>query len=128
MKIAVVLFFVVWMIIVWVGVFLALRMGWRAFKKDFRGDKTRTPAKVVHKREHSLFVAQTHEYAQVYELTFQCQDGQIVAFDVPERLYLHVSMGEEGMLVRQGSRFIEFEGPSGASEDADDLYRRLVRG
>jgi len=121
------LFFIVWVIVVWVGVAWALRMGWKSFKKDFRGKPTRISAKVIHKDERLVFLPHSQDYTTIHELTFECQDGSVAAFDVPERLFLHVAAGEEGILVRHGGRFLAFEGPSGSSESEDDLYRRLVR-
>jgi len=125
---AILVFFLLWLLVVWAGVLYVLRLGWRAYKKDYREPAERVPATVVDKSEDTTFIPQTQLCERVHQLVFRCRDGRVVAFDVPEWLYRRVSTGDEGLLVRQGGRFIAFEGPSGASETEEDLYRRLVRG
>jgi len=127
MRIAVIIFLLVWLLVVWIGVGYALRQGWRTFKRDWMGRLTRMPARVAHKNEGQVFLPEAHEFGQAYEVTFECRDGQLVTYDVPEHVFLNAYLGEEGILVRQGRRFLGFESPSGASESADDIYRRMVK-
>lgn len=121
------IFLALWLVFVWVGLIWVIRLGWRTFKKDYFEARTRTKAKVVAMDDEEVFLTQIQEQGHTYEIAFECQDGKVMVYDVPERLYRHVSIGTEGVLVRQGSRFIEFEGPAGASEGEDDIFRRLVR-
>ena len=127
MNTVIVIFFTIWLIIVWVGTIWFLRMGWKSFKRDYLEKSTRVRAKVVAKDENTVFLPDLQMEGTTYEIAFECPDGEVMIYDVPERLYTFVSPGEVGILVRQGGRFIEFEGPSGASEGEDDVFRRMIR-
>ena len=120
-------FFMVWLVVVWIGTIWFLKLGWKSFKRDYLEKRTRVKAKVVAKDERTVFLPQLQAEGQIFEMAFECPDGEVMIYDVPERLFRFVEPGEEGILVRQGGRFIEFEGPAGASEGEDDVYRRMVR-
>lgn len=120
----------VYALVMWVVVFLVWARGYREWKANRAARPWQVKASVVAKREVASSGRPADASIEVEPakqfVTFGLE-GRQKELQVPASTYPTVEVGQEGTLYLRGEQFEEFE-PKMEGEDADDVYRRMVKG
>jgi len=116
---------VAYAILLWLLLFFAWRRGYQEWWRNRANRLRRFSARVMDKRK-STVPAEDTKTSQVVEhlVTFQF-GGRQNEYEVEAPTYDAVRVGQEGTLYLKGGRFEKFE-PRSESEEAEEIYRRLV--
>ncbi|HUV05220.1 MAG TPA: DUF2500 family protein [Armatimonadota bacterium] len=116
---------VIYAVILWMLLFFAWRRGYQEWKRNRAGRLQRFSARVIETRENILPSKGSEARPAVERLlTFQF-DGRQGEYKVESATYEAARVGQEGTLYLSSGRFERFE-PKSGSEEAEDVYRRVV--
>ena len=118
---------IIWVIAMWIAVVYVMWRGWGPYIRSKRQPKTRVRARIANKQGRHEFnpVDWQPELTQKV-LVFECDDGVIRDYEVPDAAFDFVDIGDDGDLVYQGELFVRFESRR-PTHDLDKEYKRLTR-
>lgn len=116
-----------WIAIMWAVVVYALYRGWGPVVRSRRHPITRIGARVRARQGVQDFNPASWELELIQKvLVFECDDGVVRDYEVPDAIFDRVEVGDDGVLVYRGEMFVDFE-PHRPRQDADELFKRLTR-
>lgn len=116
----------VYALVLWIILLFVWRKGFREWRANCANRPRKFSAKVVGKRERpGAREAEETESAPEYLVTFEF-GGRQGEFVVEPATYAAARIGQEGTVYLRGQRF-EFFDPKSEAEEAEDVYRRMVK-
>ncbi|MDH7481189.1 MAG: DUF2500 family protein [Armatimonadota bacterium] len=114
-----------YVVILWVLVFFALRRGYREWREGRSTRFRRVPACVMDKRRASEYSDAVGQPISRYFITFK-YEGEQREFEVSEEIYTSTRIGGEGVLILKSENYQTFE-PKSPGDETDEVYRRMVK-
>ena len=116
---------VIYAVILWALLFFAWRRGYQEWKRNRAAGLQKFSARVLDRRENILPSKGPEAPPAVEHLLTLQFDGRQSEYKVESATYEAARVGQEGTLYLKGGRFERFE-PKSGSEQAEDVYRRVV--
>ena len=121
------IFLVLWVIFMWVVVIYVISRAWGPYIRSKRQEKKSIKARIKEKTSYQDYNRLTSRMEIVQKsIAFDCDDGEERLFDVPDHVFDWVEQGDDGVLVYQGSLFVDFDARR-PKHDVEKVLDRLTR-